>query len=113
MERTPPRAIDDHRRVAVANDLFDSHLQVSAGDVHRAGNNPLFDLVLLADVDKHRPLLVKTRRFASIDLAHARSLLLQHLLVSWHVWLQVRDILEFLVKFRARRFAAPVALDLV
>ncbi len=55
--------------------------------MHGAGDNPLVDLVLLADIDENRPLLAETRRFSGIDLAHAGSLLLEHLLVRWHVWL--------------------------
>ena len=106
-------AIDDQGRVMVANSLLDPHLQESARNVHGARNNPLVDLVLFTDVDEDRPLLAKTRRFSGIDFAHAGSLLLQQLLVRWHVLLQVRDILEFLVKFRARRLAAPVGSDIV
>ena len=90
------------RRVAVANGLFDPHLQESARDMDGAGDDPLVDLVLLADIDENRSLLAETRRFAGIDLAHAGPLLLEHFLVGWHVWLHVDDILEFLVKFRAR-----------
>jgi hypothetical protein len=37
--------------------------------------------------------------------------LLEDLLIRWHLWLQVHDILEFLVKFRSRRRGTPVMID--
>jgi hypothetical protein len=76
-------------------------------------NNPLVDLVLFTDVHEDRALLAKTRRFSCIDFTYGGSLLLEHLLVGWHVLLQIRDILEFLVKFRAPRLAVPVVIDIV
>jgi hypothetical protein len=72
-----------------------------------SGDNPLVDLVLLADIDENRSLLAETRRFPGVYLAHAGPLLLKHFLVGRHFWLHVDDILEFLVKFRVRGFGTP------
>ena len=95
-----PSAVEDNRYLTISNRVLDAHLQKTAWNVNRAGDDPLIDFILLSNIDQHCSLIVQSSGLPHVDLAHGLPLAFEHFLIGLHCCLPNRRILELVVKFR-------------
>ncbi len=67
----PAGAVDGDRAGAIGDGVLDAELEESAGDVDRARDRALIDLILLADVKRDRAVGDHVLGFVDVDFADA------------------------------------------